>query len=224
MPAPPVHAWLAPARLAVAALAAVALCFSGYRAANDPTGVLNFSGSFTNLSNLAGLAVLGYGGWAGLAGRRPVPDEVRGAVVLYLAITGLAFGTLLATYPEHLVIPWVGDVLHRVVPLLVLADWLVDPPVRRVRPAVVLGWLGLPLLYLAYVLLRGHAVDWYPYPFLDPRLHGGYRRVAGACFLMTVAFLLAGAAVAAAGNTLADRRDARGGTLPRGRHARARTG
>jgi hypothetical protein len=224
MPAPATYSWLAPARLAVAAFVAVALGFSGYRAATDATGVLNFFSYFTILSNLAGVAVLGYGGWAGLTGRRPVPDELRGAVVLYLAITGLFYGTLLATYPEQLVIPWVSDVTHRVMPLLVFADWLIDPPVRRIRPVAVLGWTAFPLLYLTYALLRGHAVDWYPYAFLDPSRHGGYRRVAGACFLMTVAFLLVGAAVAALGNAAAAHRDARDGTVPRGRHARAGTG
>ncbi|MGW2371151.1 MULTISPECIES: Pr6Pr family membrane protein [Kitasatospora] len=219
------HSWLAPARLAVAAFLAVALCFSGYHAATDGTGVVNFFSYFTNLSNLAGMAVLAYGGWAGLTGRRPVPDAVRGAVVLYLVITGLAYGTLLAKYPALLVIPWVDDVVHRAVPLVVLADWLLDPPARRVRPAAVLGWLAFPLVYLVYALTRGHAVDWYPYPFLDPAGHGGYRRVAGACFLLVVALLLIGAAVAAVGNALAAHRDARQGTVPpRGRHARARTG
>ncbi|MEU9040242.1 MULTISPECIES: Pr6Pr family membrane protein [unclassified Kitasatospora] len=222
--APSTYPWLAPARLAVAALVAVALCFSGYRAASDPTGVVNFFSYFTNLGNLAVVAVLGYGGWAGLTGRRPVPDEVRGAVVLYLVIAGLVYGTLLAKYPEQLVIPWVDDVLHRAIPLVVLADWLIDPPARRIRPVVVLGWMAFPLLYVVYALLRGHAVDWYPYPFLDPTLHGGYRRVAGACFLTAVAFVLVGAAVAAVGNVLAAHRDARDGAVPRGRHAGAGTG
>ncbi|MER6301291.1 Pr6Pr family membrane protein [Kitasatospora sp. NPDC001539] len=215
------HPWLAPARLAVATLLAVALCFSGYHAATDGTGVVNFLSYFTNLSNLAGMAVLGYGGWAGLTGRRPVPDAVRGAVVLYLAITGLTYGTLLANYPAPTVVPWVADVVHRAVPLAVLADWLIDPPLRSVRPRVVLGWLAFPLVYLAYTLTRGHAVDWYPYPFLDPARHGGYRRIAGACVLMAAALLLVGAAVAAVGNALAAHRDARRGVAPPGRHARA---
>ncbi|MFJ9690935.1 Pr6Pr family membrane protein [Kitasatospora sp. NPDC101183] len=215
------HPWLAPARLAVAAFAAVALCFSGYHAATDSTGVVNYFSYFTNLSNLAAIAVLGYGGWAGLTGRSPVPGAVRGAVVLYLAITGLVYGTLLLTYPDLQVIPWVNDVVHRAMPLVLLADWLIDPPQRRVRPAAVLGWLAFPLLYLVYSLLRGHAVDWYPYPFLDPALHGGYRRVAGACVLLAAAFLLIGGAVAAVGNAFAARRRTHGEAVVRRRHARA---
>ncbi|MFE2406902.1 Pr6Pr family membrane protein [Kitasatospora sp. NPDC059408] len=217
------HPWLAPARLAVAALAAVALGFSGYHAATGSTGVVNYFGYFTILGNAAAVVVLALGGLAGLTGRRPVPDPVRGAVVLYLVITGLVYGTVLAKYPDQLTIPWVNDVLHRVMPLAVLADWLIDPPARRLRPGAGLWWLGLPLLYLGYTLLRGWAVDWYPYPFLDPGVHGGYRRVAGACALVAAAFVVVGAAILAVGNALAARRDARHGTVQRGRRAHART-
>ncbi|MEE1787453.1 Pr6Pr family membrane protein [Streptomyces sp. SP17BM10] len=223
------HFWLAPARLAVAALAAVALGFSGYHAATGTTGVVNYFGYFTILSNAAAVVVLTLGGLGGLTGpaglisRRPVPDPVRGAVVLYLVITGLVYGTVLAKYPDQLTIPWVNDVLHRVVPLAVLADWLIDPPTRRLRPRTALWWLGFPLLYLLYTLLRGWAAAWYPYPFLDPGVHGGYRRVAGACALVAAAFVVVGAAVLAAGNALAARRDGRRGTAPRGRRAHART-
>ncbi|MEU8510183.1 Pr6Pr family membrane protein [Kitasatospora sp. NPDC048722] len=216
------HSWLAPARLAVAAIAAVALGFSGYHAATGSTGVVNHFGYFTILANAAAVVVLALGGLAGLIGRGPVPDPVRGAVVLYLVITGLVYGTVLAKYPDQLTIPWVNDVLHRVMPLAVLADWLIDPPARRLRPTVGLWWLGFPLLYLGYTLLRGWAVGWYPYPFLDPGVHGGYRRVAGACALVAAAFVVVGAAVLAVGNALAARRDAHG-TAWRGRRAHART-
>lgn len=200
------HPWLAPVRLAVAVFTAIALCFSGYHAAIDPTGVVNFFSYFTNLSNLAAVAVLGYGGWAALTGRPPVPGAVRGAVVLY---------------PDLRVIPWVNDVVHRAMPLVVLVDWLIDPPARRIRAEAVAGWLVFPLVYLAYSLLRGHAVDWYAYPFLDPALHGGYRRVAGACALLAAVFLLIGAGIAALGNALAGRRRASEGVVLRRRHARA---
>ncbi len=31
-----------------------------------------------------------------------------------------------------------------------------------------------PLVYLAYVMTRGGVISWYPYPFLNPALVGGY--------------------------------------------------
>ena len=33
-------------------------------------------------------------------------------------------------------------------------------------------FLVYPVAYGAYSLIRGPIVDWYPYPFLDPRVHG----------------------------------------------------
>ena len=33
-------------------------------------------------------------------------------------------------------------------------------------------WLAYPLVYVVYSLIRGHVVDWYPYPFLDPGPRG----------------------------------------------------
>jgi hypothetical protein len=37
-----------------------------------------------------------------------------------------------------------------------------------------------PFVFLAYTLVRGPLVDWYPYPFLDPRQHGYGHVVLGA--------------------------------------------
>ncbi|MBP0448163.1 Pr6Pr family membrane protein [Kitasatospora sp. RG8] len=216
------HRWLAPTRIAFAVLSSVALGFAGYHAATGVVGVVNYFNYFTNLSNMAAVVVLLFGGWAGLTGRRPVPGVVRGGVVLCMTITGIFYGLGLASYPEAVMIPWVGHVLQQLMPAVVLADWLADPPERRIRPVQAAGWMAFPLLYLAYTMVRGYLIDWYPYPFLDPALPNGYCRVAGASFLMTGAFVLVGAALLRAGNALADRRAARSGAAPTGRRAHAR--
>jgi len=52
----------------------------------------------------------------------------------------------------------------------------------------------VPLVWLAYTLIRGAVVGWYPYPFVDVSVHG-YLYVAGAC--VAVAALLFGLAVLA---------------------------
>jgi hypothetical protein len=46
-----------------------------------------------------------------------------------------------------------------------------------------------PLAYLAYSLIRGPNVDWYPYPFLDPDEVGGYAGVAAMSIGITILFL-----------------------------------
>lgn len=65
--------------------------------------------------------------------------------------------------------------LHIVVPALVAVGWLAFGPRARISAAD-LGWfLVLPGIWLAYTLIRGAVVGWYPYPFVDVDLHGyGY--------------------------------------------------
>jgi hypothetical protein len=41
---------------------------------------------------------------------------------------------------------------------------------------------------LAFTLVRGAAIDWYPYPFVDVVAHG-YARVAINCLVVAVLFV-----------------------------------
>jgi hypothetical protein len=96
-------------------------------------------------------------------------------------------------------------------PIAVIADWLIDPPDRRISFRTSLVWLAYPLVWTGYTLVRGALTGWYPYPFLDPA-NGGYATVA----LYVAAILVFGmalcAVVAWVGNTVgaraADRRGA----------------
>ncbi|WP_146147463.1 Pr6Pr family membrane protein [Prauserella shujinwangii] len=144
---------------------------------------------FTIESNLFAALVL-------LAGAfRPVPAPVRGAAVLYLVTTGIVYAVLLrgvdVQTPE-----FANFALHSAMPLLVAVDWLADPPRTRLRGGHVLWWLVFPLAYVAYTLVRGSVVGWYPYPFLDPA-QGGYGQVAAmslfvACTIGVLAVVVAG--------------------------------
>jgi hypothetical protein len=120
---------------------------------------------FTVLSNVFAALVL-------LAGAfRPVPDGVRGAAMLYMVTTGIVYAVLLrgADVQTPAYANWV---LHVVVPILVIIDWILDPPMAPIAVRTTVSWLGFPLVYLVYTLLRGPVVGWYPYPFLDPRVNG----------------------------------------------------
>jgi hypothetical protein len=57
---------------------------------------------------------------------------------------------------------------HRVMPLVLVVDWLLNPPATRFTRRATLGWLAFPLLWLIDTMIRGPIADWYPYPFLDP--------------------------------------------------------
>ena len=88
--------------------------------------------------------------------------------------------------------PWVNSVLHHVMPVVMVLDWLLWPP----RPAVgfrPLRWvLAAGALYLAYTMVRGAMVGWYPYPFLNPANVGGYGGVAVYAAGVALTFALGG--------------------------------
>lgn len=111
---------------------------------------------------------------------RPIRDWLRGAVVLYMSIIFVVYGLLLSGYQQALQtqIAWVDTVLHRVFPLVIMIDWLIAPPRTLLAVRRGLLWVIYPLLYAVYSLIRGPIVGWYPYPFLNPALNGGYGGVA----------------------------------------------
>ncbi|MFC1421236.1 Pr6Pr family membrane protein [Streptacidiphilus cavernicola] len=190
--------WVPVLRIGFAVLTGVALGVTAAHAHANGGSLVNFFSYFTVLSNCAATVVLGYGGVAELLGRPGAPDLVRGAATLYLAVTGLVYAVALSG-AETGMLAWTNDVLHRVIPLVLLADWLLLPPLRRLRWSEAAGWLVFPVLYLGYTLLRGPHARWYPYPFLDPRQHG-YVRVAVSSVLVTLAFLALGALIVWVGN------------------------
>ena len=130
---------------------------------------------------------------------------IRGAarrfIGLYIAITGAVFALLLSGLQEDLqtTVSWVDFVLHRLMPIVLVLDWLLDRP-RHVLPWwTAAAWLAYPLAWLAYTLLRGAAVDWYPYPFVDvSRL--GYDGVALRAVALGVGFGALAWAFLAVGN------------------------
>ncbi|AOK31461.1 hypothetical protein WS67_08265 [Burkholderia singularis] len=161
----------------------------------------NFFSYFTQLSNLLAAAVLLAGSW--LAARPPSPryESARGAVVLYLAITGIVYALLLSRLDStHHVTPhYTNWILHRIMPIVVFLDWVYVAPRVRIEWAHLARWLAFPIAYLAYTLVRGALVDWYPYPFVDPRAHG-YLNVAVYCGAITAGSVMFAAMIVLLGN------------------------
>jgi hypothetical protein len=154
--------------------------------------LVNFFGDFTIQSNLIGAAVLLYLAMRGGAPRSGRVDWWRGAACVYLTVTFFVVIFLLSTTDVGLQLPWVDVVLHKVVPVVVVADFLIDPPTTRLSISDGLLWLVYPLIWLGYTMFRGPIAEWYPYPFLDPA-DGGYGPVA----VTVVAILVAGAVLSA---------------------------
>ena len=113
---------------------------------------------------------------------------IRGGAALYLILTGVIYNTLL-TDVDVQTSSWVNQVVHRLIPLVMLVDFILIPLANRITFRQALVWTIYPLAYLAYSLIRGPIADWYPYPFLDPRKDGGYPRVALFCVVILLGFL-----------------------------------
>jgi hypothetical protein len=187
--------------LAVLALAAIAQQFLLHIAASY--SALNFFSYFTNLSNLFAVFVLLLSVFVRSSKHAGFRDVARYVSAVNMAIVGIVFVTLLRKVDLGDLLPWVNTVLHYVMPVAVVLDWLIQPPASKLRSRYLAWVLVFPAAYLVYVLLRGAAMGWYPYPFLDPANVGGYDGVASYSAGIVVTFLAVGAALLAAGNRLA---------------------
>ncbi|MES5893893.1 MULTISPECIES: Pr6Pr family membrane protein [Bacillus cereus group] len=149
------------------------------RAQVKPFNPVNFFSFFTIESNIlvAVILLLSSLGTATF-GRSEQFGVLRGAATVYILTTGLIYFLLLRGLEESLQtpIPWVNTVLHYIMPLAMILDWVINPPTKAITWKQATSWLVFPLLYVVYSLIRGPFVNWYPYPFLDPRI-GGYGKV-----------------------------------------------
>ncbi len=174
--------------------------------------IVNFFSFFTNLSNiLAALLFVGGAGW--MAAQRSAPaasdpamrdpdmrDTLRGASTMNMVVVALVYAALLRNADLGALRPWVNTVLHGIMPVAVVVEWLYQPPRTPLGIRDLLRWEIFPLCYLVYTLTRGAVVGWYPYPFLNPAAAGGYGAVALYGCGILVTFLLVGWAVMASGN------------------------
>ncbi len=154
--------------------------------------VVNFFSYFTNLSNIFALIVLLLGALFLIQRREATStfDLVRGASVVGMALVGIVFGVLLRDEDLGSLLPWVNLVLHYIMPVVMVADWLYQPPTTKLVFAQTWMWLIFPFLYLAYSLIRGSIVGFYAYPFFNPAKVGGYGGVALYCVAILVVFLI----------------------------------
>ncbi|MFE1596005.1 Pr6Pr family membrane protein [Nocardia sp. NPDC058705] len=184
--------WIRAYRIAFGLLGVLALVWIPLRNIDSATfSLTNYLSYFTIESNVLSVIVLLVGG--GLAPQSQRWQTFRGAVTLYMLITMVVYAILLADVDVMLTDKWINDVLHRIVPLVLLLDWLFVAMTKRLRPTLELVglWLIFPVAYGVYSLIRGPIVDWYPYPFIDPRTQGYVSLTIGLVVLLVVFVVLA---------------------------------
>ncbi|GGM01825.1 Pr6Pr family membrane protein [Nakamurella endophytica] len=154
--------------------------------------VANFFSYFTVLSNVLAVLVLLVGAVA--TPRSAQWQVVRCSVTIYIVITGIIYALLLSRADVGVDNDWTNDALHRVIPLVLLVDWVVFPAARAIGNRTAMVALVFPLLYGVYTLIRGPIVDWYPYPFIDPR-QTGYLSMSLGLVVIVVGFVMIALAV-----------------------------
>jgi len=158
-----------------------------------------FFAFFTIQSNLIGVAAFG---WLVLDRRAPRSrglELLRGAAAVYLTVTFFVVIFLLSGVDVQLQLAWVDFVLHKLFPVVVVLDWIVDPPTSRLNSRDALVWLVYPLAWTGLTIVRGAVDGWYPYPFLDPA-NGGYGQVAVTVIAVTIGFFVIALVMIAGGN------------------------
>jgi len=189
------------ATLTVAAILTQLLDLSG-RGVLDP---VNFFSYFTIQTNLIAVAALLLTAAVPAEQRTPAHDLFRGAATTYITVTFVVFALLLADTDVDTAVPWVDRVLHRVIPIVLMADWLIDPPRLPIAFQRALWWLAYPAAWIAYIMVRGAIVTKYPYPFLDPA-NGGYGTVLVYCVAILLGMLGVIWIVTRIGNAMGSRR------------------
>jgi hypothetical protein len=177
----------------------------------------NFFSYFTIQSAMMAVVVLLVAGaFALLTPRDPAwLGVVRTIVTVYVLVSGIVFGLIVAqasTRDYRVDVPWSDTLLHFVVPALAVIAWATDSVTAvNVRvPWSTVGWvLVYPSIWLAYTLVRGADVGWYPYFFLDEAQVEGPIGVALYCALVLVIFLVLTAALVAVNRRLWRRARAR---------------
>lgn len=164
---------------------------------------LNFFSYFTVLTNVAATlafiaAVLPQTTWAGRMGRSP---QLRAAVAMYIAVVGLTYHFLLAaTWAPQDWALLANNLLHYVMPLGFVADWLLFTPKGTLGPRDPVKWLAFPLIYMVWTVMHGALAGWnpgwWPYWFVNiPAL--GLGKTAFWFAVMLAVFLIVGFGVVA---------------------------
>lgn len=116
------------------------------------------------------------------------------AILVYIIIVGAIYNLVLRFLWKPAGIQQIVDeLLHSVVPLLLLAYWFVFVPKNQLRWNNVWLWMVYPLIYLLLIFARGAFSGFYPYPFINVVQIGLLKALVNAFYIalaiLTLSFL-----------------------------------
>jgi hypothetical protein len=133
-------------------------------------GLVNFFSFFTVLTNTLVVVVLSYAvvHRDSAAKRFFLAPRVSSAIAVSIVLVSLAYNLLLRHLWQPEGFQFIADeLLHDVMPLLFVVYWWRCVPKGVLRFKHIGLWVLYPLVYFAYVLLRGDMLGQYQYPFID---------------------------------------------------------
>ncbi|WP_438870392.1 Pr6Pr family membrane protein [Pseudomonas sp. L1(2025)] len=133
-------------------------------------GLINFFSFFTVLTNTLVVVVLSYAlvKRESAAKRFFLAPSVSSAIATSIVVVSLAYNLLLRHLWSPTGFQFIADeLLHDVLPVLFVIYWWQCVPKGALRFKHIGVWVIYPLVYFGYVLLRGHLLGQYQYPFID---------------------------------------------------------
>jgi hypothetical protein len=113
--------------------------------------------------------------------------------VVAIALTGIVYHVALRGLFDLDSWAQAADViLHTAVPILAVLGWLMFGPRGCTSPGIVRLTVLFPACYMAFTLVRGAFIHWYPYPFADVDALG-YGRVITNSVWISLLFVGLGA-------------------------------
>lgn len=111
------------------------------------------------------------------------------AITMYITIVGLVFNLVLRDlWKEGGLQALLNDLLHSVIPVLMIIYWWRYVDGKKVTYKNIPFWLVYPAVYAIYTLLRGPFATWYPYPFINV-IELGYPAVLRNSAILVLVFL-----------------------------------
>jgi hypothetical protein len=170
-----------------------ALVLTGTLGTDPFTRSVNFFSYFTILTNIfAALALtLPWLAPQSALGKFFAKPTVRTAIAAYIIIVMIIVYFVLHHLTTFQGWNLVADLLlHYVMPVLFVIDWLVLVPKQTLKLTDTIFWLAFPVIYLVWTFIHDAYSGFYPYPFLNGTELGNARVLLNEAGLLVIFLVL----------------------------------